>query len=53
MKYEIEFDCVTRMRNWMIENNLQDKKELEVSEAKDKEEVEGILPLVQEAIKNI
>ena len=52
MKYEIEFDCVTRMRNWMIENNLQEKKELEVLEAKDKEEVEGIRKAAWEAYLN-
>jgi pyruvate/2-oxoglutarate/acetoin dehydrogenase E1 component/TPP-dependent pyruvate/acetoin dehydrogenase alpha subunit len=39
LAWETEFDCVTQMRNWLIENNLASNEELESIEDQAKKEV--------------
>ncbi len=52
MKYEKEFDCVTRMRQWLIGNEIQTSKELDALEEEDKASVEGIRKAAWEAYLN-
>lgn len=49
LKWEEEFDCVTRMRKWMIENRVASDPELAAVEKEDYETVEGIRKAAWEA----
>ena len=42
MEFEKEFDCVTRMRRWILETEAASEDELEALEQEDKEAVENI-----------
>jgi len=42
LKFEVEFDCVTKMRAWMIENRVATEPELVAVEKADQASVEGI-----------
>ncbi|HJR79045.1 MAG TPA: thiamine pyrophosphate-dependent enzyme [Anaerolineales bacterium] len=42
LKFEDEFDCVRKMREWMIENRLISEPELVAMEKEDRATVEGI-----------
>jgi 2-oxoisovalerate dehydrogenase E1 component len=49
LKWEVEFDCNTRMRSWMIENRVISEPELVAVEKADYESVEGIRKSAWEA----
>jgi pyruvate/2-oxoglutarate/acetoin dehydrogenase E1 component/TPP-dependent pyruvate/acetoin dehydrogenase alpha subunit len=49
LKWEVEFDCNTRMRRWMIENSVISEPELVAVEKADYESVEGIRKSAWEA----
>ena len=49
LKWEEEFDCVTRMRNWLIENRIIADPELATIEHADRESVEGFRKAAWEA----
>ncbi len=49
MKFESEFDCVTRMRQWMIENEVLTDKEISTVEEEDRQTVEKIRKAAWEA----
>ncbi len=42
MKFEREFDCIRKMREWIVRQNVVSDKELDVLEKEDYETVEGI-----------
>jgi pyruvate/2-oxoglutarate/acetoin dehydrogenase E1 component/TPP-dependent pyruvate/acetoin dehydrogenase alpha subunit len=42
LKFEVEFDCVTKMRAWMLENRVISEPELAAIEQADHKAVEGI-----------
>jgi len=42
LQWETEFDCIRKMRLWMIKNDLFSAEELDEIEAKDRAEVESI-----------
>ncbi len=52
LKFEEEFDCVTKMRAWMIENRVISDPELVAVEKEDHETVEGIRKAAWEAYLN-
>ena len=49
MKFEEEFDCLRKMREWMIENRVISPPELEALEKEDHNAVEGIRKQAWEA----
>lgn len=49
LKFEEEFDCIRKMREWMIENRVISPPELDALEQADYEAVEGIRKLAWEA----
>jgi pyruvate/2-oxoglutarate/acetoin dehydrogenase E1 component/TPP-dependent pyruvate/acetoin dehydrogenase alpha subunit len=49
LKFEEEFDCIRKMREWMIENRIISDPELAALEKADYEAVEGIRKLAWEA----
>jgi len=49
LKFEEEFDCIRKMREWMIEQRLISEPELVALEKEDYEAVEGIRKLAWEA----
>src|SRR5438128_5200167 len=49
LRFEVEFDCITRMRDWMIESGIVSESQLEGWEAADKEAVEAARDLAWEA----
>jgi pyruvate/2-oxoglutarate/acetoin dehydrogenase E1 component/TPP-dependent pyruvate/acetoin dehydrogenase alpha subunit len=49
LKWEQEFDCVRKLREWMIENRVISEPELVAIEKEDYEAVEGIRKLAWEA----
>ena len=49
MKFEEEFDCIRKMREWMIENRVISGPELDTLEKADYNAVEGIRKLAWEA----
>jgi 2-oxoisovalerate dehydrogenase E1 component len=51
LRFESEFDCVTRMRDWIIESGLASESQLEGWEAADKEAVEAARDLAWEAFQ--
>ena len=52
LKFEVEFDCVTKMRAWMIENRVATEPELAAVEKADQNSVEGIRKTAWEAFLN-
>src|ERR1700716_1928831 len=52
LKFESEFDCVKRMRDWIIESGFASESQLEGWEAADKEAVEAARDLAWEAFQN-
>ncbi|HEY9151239.1 MAG TPA: transketolase C-terminal domain-containing protein, partial [Anaerolineales bacterium] len=52
LKFEEEFDCVTKMRAWMIENRIISEPELAAVEKEDHETVEGIRKTAWDAYLN-
>ncbi len=51
LRFEKEFDCVTRMRDWIIESGIAAESQLEGWEAADKEAVEAARDLAWEAFQ--
>ena len=49
LRFEIEYDCLTRMRDWMIESGIAGDSQIEGWEAADKEAVEAARDLAWEA----
>src|SRR5579864_8956798 len=49
LKFEKEFDCITRMRDWMIEQGIAAESQIEGWETEDKEAVEAARDLAWEA----
>jgi pyruvate/2-oxoglutarate/acetoin dehydrogenase E1 component/TPP-dependent pyruvate/acetoin dehydrogenase alpha subunit len=52
LKFEEEYDCIRKMREWMIENRVISDPELAALEKADYEAVEGIRKLAWEAYFN-
>jgi 2-oxoisovalerate dehydrogenase E1 component len=52
LKFEEEFDCVTKMRAWIIENRIASEPELVAVEKEDYETVEAIRKAAWEAYLN-
>jgi pyruvate/2-oxoglutarate/acetoin dehydrogenase E1 component/TPP-dependent pyruvate/acetoin dehydrogenase alpha subunit len=50
--FEKEFDCVTRMRDWIIESGIASESQIEGWEAADKEAVEAARDLAWEAFQS-
>jgi 2-oxoisovalerate dehydrogenase E1 component len=51
LRFENEFDCVVRMRDWIIESGIASESQLEGWEAADKEAVEAARDLAWEAFQ--
>ena len=51
LRFENEFDCVARMRDWIIESGIAAESQLEGWEAADKEAVEAARDLAWEAFQ--
>jgi pyruvate/2-oxoglutarate/acetoin dehydrogenase E1 component/TPP-dependent pyruvate/acetoin dehydrogenase alpha subunit len=49
LRFEVEYDCITRMRDWIIESGIAGDSQLEGWEAADKEAVEAARDLAWEA----
>ena len=49
LKFEVEFDCIRKLREWMIEKGVATELELLALEKEDKAVVEGIRKLAWEA----
>ncbi len=49
LRFEVEYDCLTRMRDWIIESGMASESQLEGWEAADKEAVEAARDLAWEA----
>ena len=49
LRFEVEYDCIRRMRDWIIESGLASESQLEGWEAADKEAVEAARDLAWEA----
>jgi pyruvate/2-oxoglutarate/acetoin dehydrogenase E1 component/TPP-dependent pyruvate/acetoin dehydrogenase alpha subunit len=52
LRFEKEFDCVARMRDWMIESGIAAESQIEGWEAADKEAVEAARDLAWEAFQS-
>jgi pyruvate/2-oxoglutarate/acetoin dehydrogenase E1 component/TPP-dependent pyruvate/acetoin dehydrogenase alpha subunit len=52
LRYEKEFDCIARMRDWMIESGIAGESQIEGWEAADKEAVEAARDLAWEAFQS-
>ena len=52
LRFESEYDCVARMRDWIIESGIASESLLEGWEAADKEAVEAARDLAWEAFQN-
>ncbi|HSP10009.1 MAG TPA: thiamine pyrophosphate-dependent enzyme [Candidatus Dormibacteraeota bacterium] len=52
LRFENEYDCVARMRDWVIESGIASESQLEGWEAADKEAVEAARDLAWEAFQN-
>ncbi len=52
LRYEKEFDCIARMRDWMIESGIASESQIEGWEAADKEAVEAARDLAWEAFQS-
>jgi 2-oxoisovalerate dehydrogenase E1 component len=51
LRFEKEFDCIARMRDWMIESGVASESQIEGWEAADKEAVEAARDLAWEAFQ--
>ena len=51
LRFENEFDCLARMRDWIIESGMASESQLEGWEAADKESVEAARDLAWEAFQ--
>jgi pyruvate/2-oxoglutarate/acetoin dehydrogenase E1 component/TPP-dependent pyruvate/acetoin dehydrogenase alpha subunit len=51
LRFEKEFDCITRMRDWIIETGIASESQIEGWEAADKEAVEAARDLAWEAFQ--
>ncbi|HYM97896.1 MAG TPA: thiamine pyrophosphate-dependent enzyme, partial [Candidatus Sulfotelmatobacter sp.] len=51
LRFETEYDCITRMRDWIIESGIASESQLEGWEAADKESVEAARDLAWEAFQ--
>src|SRR6266567_4796336 len=49
LRFEVEYDCIARMRDWMIESGIASESQLEGWEAADKEAVEAARDLAWQA----
>jgi len=49
LRFEVEYDCIRRMRDWVIESGIASESQLEGWEAADKEAVEAARDLAWEA----
>ena len=49
LRFEVEYDCITRMRDWIIESGIAGDPQLEGWEAADKEAVEAARDLAWDA----
>src|SRR6266545_4903756 len=52
LRFESEYDCVARMRDWIIESEVASESQLEGWEAADKEAVEAARDLAWEAFQS-
>jgi len=52
LRFENEYDCVARMRDWIIESEIASESQLEGWEAADKEAVEAARDLAWEAFQS-
>ncbi|HEV2415730.1 MAG TPA: thiamine pyrophosphate-dependent enzyme [Candidatus Dormibacteraeota bacterium] len=52
LKFESEFDCIARMRDWIIEFGIASESQIEGWEAADKEAVEAARDLAWEAFQS-
>ena len=52
LRFENEYDCLARMRDWIIESGIASESQLEGWEAADKEAVEAARDLAWEAFQN-
>jgi pyruvate/2-oxoglutarate/acetoin dehydrogenase E1 component/TPP-dependent pyruvate/acetoin dehydrogenase alpha subunit len=52
LKFENEFDCIARMRDWIIESGIASESQLEGWEAADKESVEAARDLAWDAFQS-
>lgn len=52
LQFEKEFDCIARMRDWMIESGIASESQIEGWEAADKEAVEAARDLAWEAFQS-
>jgi 2-oxoisovalerate dehydrogenase E1 component len=52
LRFEVEYDCLTRMRDWIIESGIAGDSQLEGWEAADKEAVEAARDLAWEAYQS-
>ncbi len=52
MKWEIEFDCISRFRNWILSNGISTSNELDSIEERAKEEAETARKIAWEAYTN-
>jgi pyruvate/2-oxoglutarate/acetoin dehydrogenase E1 component/TPP-dependent pyruvate/acetoin dehydrogenase alpha subunit len=51
LRFEKDFDCIARMRDWMIESGIASESQIEGWEAADKEAVEAARDLAWEAFQ--
>src|SRR5258705_6923711 len=52
LRFEKEFDCVARMRDWIIESGIASESQIEGWEAADKEAVEAARDLAWDAFQS-
>ena len=52
LRFEKEFDCIARMRDWIIESGIASESQIEGWEAADKEAVEAARDLAWEAFQS-
>ena len=52
LRFEKEFDCIVRMRDWIIESGIASESQIEGWEAADKEAVEAARDLAWEAFQS-
>ena len=52
LQFEKDFDCIVRMRDWMIESGIASESQIEGWEAADKEAVEAARDLAWEAFQS-
>src|SRR5207302_6920220 len=52
LRFEAEYDCVARMRDWVIESGIASESQIEGWEAADKEAVEAARDLAWDAFQS-